>query len=97
MKQEFTLAWEKMWYQHKKTKDALNMFAYAKKDSHALKEESREYEKIKQKEPKPTKPNEKQSYSKGQKVGLILGPLLFVLTLLFFHPEELSSEGRLIL
>lgn len=99
MKQGFTLAWEKMWHQHRKTKDVLNVFAYAKKDSNALKKESSDYEQLKQKEVKPIKPkrNEKKPYTRGQQVGLILGPLLFVLILLFFHPEGLSSEGRLIL
>lgn len=32
-----------------------------------------------------------------KKLGLILGPLLFALTLLFFHPESLSKEGVAIL
>ena len=97
MRQGITLAWEKMWHQHRKTKDILNVFAYAKKSSKALKEESSEYEEQKQKKNKPVKPNEKKSYSRAQQVGLLLGPLLFVLTLLLFHPEGLSSEGRLIL
>ncbi|KGA97141.1 anion transporter [Alkalihalobacillus alcalophilus ATCC 27647 = CGMCC 1.3604] len=99
MKQSFSLAWEKMWQQHNKTKDALNVFAYAKKSSNALKKESSEHEQLKQKEIKPVKPkpDEKKPYTRGQLVGLLLGPLLFLLTLLFFHPEGLSSEGRLIL
>ncbi|RLL46897.1 SLC13/DASS family transporter [Oceanobacillus piezotolerans] len=97
MKQGFTLTWEKMWHQHRKTKDALNVFAYAKKGSNALKKEATDYDSVKQKEVKPEKPNEKKPYSRGQQVGLILGPLLFALTLLFFHPEGLSSEGRLVL
>src|SRR5690606_1056015 len=33
-------------------------------------------------------------YSRPQLVGLILGPLLFVLTLLFFSPEGLSPQGK---
>lgn len=97
MKQGFTLAWEKMWHQHRKTKDILNVFAYAKKGSNALKKESNDYEQLKQKEIKPIKPNENKPYSRGQQVGLILGPLLFVLTLLFFYPGGLSSEGRFVL
>lgn len=32
-----------------------------------------------------------------KKVGLILGPLLFVITLLWFHPEGLSKEANAIL
>lgn len=38
-----------------------------------------------------------RSYSPAQLVGLIVGPLLFFLTLLFFKPEGLSSEGVAIL
>src|SRR5699024_5583040 len=37
------------------------------------------------------------SYSTAQKVGLFLGPLLFILTLLFFQPADLSKEGVAIL
>ena len=33
----------------------------------------------------------------SKKVGLILGPLLFALTLVFFHPEGLSKEANAIL
>lgn len=38
-----------------------------------------------------------RSYSTAQKIGLILGPSLFILTLLFFTPEGLLYEGRAIL
>ncbi|KPH76468.1 SLC13 family permease [Oceanobacillus caeni] len=41
--------------------------------------------------------NKKPAYKPAQKVGLILGPLLFLLTLLFFHPEGLSPEARSVL
>src|SRR5690606_31765427 len=37
------------------------------------------------------------SYKKSQLIGLILGPVLFVLTLLFFNPADLSAEGVAIL
>ncbi|PTE42846.1 C4-dicarboxylate ABC transporter [Staphylococcus equorum] len=40
---------------------------------------------------------EKKSYNSGQLIGLILGPLLFVLTLLFLQPEGLSSKGIFVL
>lgn len=33
----------------------------------------------------------------AKKIGLILGPLLFLITLLFFHPEGLSAEANAIL
>jgi solute carrier family 13 (sodium-dependent dicarboxylate transporter), member 2/3/5 len=32
-----------------------------------------------------------------ERIGLILGPLLFLLTLLFFHPEGLSQEANAVL
>ncbi|MEZ7173016.1 DASS family sodium-coupled anion symporter [Sporosarcina sp. OR05] len=38
-----------------------------------------------------------RSYSPAQLVGLIVGPLLFFITLLFFKPEGLSPEGVAIL
>ncbi|MEO1260605.1 MAG: DASS family sodium-coupled anion symporter [Bacteroidota bacterium] len=39
----------------------------------------------------------KPIFTKTQKTGLVLGPVLFLVTLLFFHPEELSDEGRAVL
>ena len=38
-----------------------------------------------------------RSYNFAQKLGLILGPLSFILILLLFTPEGLSSEGRAVL
>lgn len=38
-----------------------------------------------------------RSYSPAQFIGLILGPVLFLLTLLFFKPEGLTPEGLAIL
>lgn len=38
-----------------------------------------------------------QGYTMPRVIGLILGPVLFVLTLLFFAPEDLSVEGRSVL
>lgn len=38
-----------------------------------------------------------QSYSRPQLVGLLLGPALFLLTVLFFSPEGLSDQGKLVL
>lgn len=41
--------------------------------------------------------NHRRSYKPAQRIGLILGPVLFILTLLFFSPEGLSKEGLAIL
>jgi len=38
-----------------------------------------------------------KSYTNSQFIGLILGPLLFMITLLFFQPADLSKEGVAIL
>src|SRR5699024_2080426 len=40
---------------------------------------------------------DKRSYKFVQKLGLIHGPLLFVLILLIFTPEELNPEARAVL
>lgn len=32
-----------------------------------------------------------------KRIGIILGPLLFVLTIYFFNPEDLSKEGIAVL
>lgn len=42
-------------------------------------------------------PYHKPSYSMAQWIGLILGPLLFIVTLLFLKPEDLSYQGVYVL
>jgi solute carrier family 13 (sodium-dependent dicarboxylate transporter), member 2/3/5 len=42
-------------------------------------------------------PKKDPSYTPVQLTGLLLGPLLFALTLLFFSPEGLSDSGRAVL
>lgn len=41
--------------------------------------------------------NNKRSYKPAQLAGLIAGPLFFILTLVFFSPEGLSTEGQAVL
>ncbi len=41
--------------------------------------------------------DKKTSYSQAQRIGLCLGPTLFMLTLLFFAPAGLSFEARAVL
>lgn len=40
-----------------------------------------------------SKSKKKKPFSAGQLIGLILGPLLFLLTLLFFHPQDLPWKA----
>nr|WP_260578916.1 DASS family sodium-coupled anion symporter [Halomonas populi] len=44
-----------------------------------------------------SKPPRPPAYTTPQKVGLILGPALFAFVLMFFHPADLSLEGRMVL
>ncbi|UXV55063.1 SLC13 family permease [Staphylococcus aureus] len=44
-----------------------------------------------------SKSKKKKPFSAGQLIGLILGPLLFLLTLLFFHPQDLPWKGVYVL
>ncbi|MGM0901272.1 MAG: SLC13 family permease [Bacillota bacterium] len=97
MKQSFSLAWGRMWQQHSKTKDALNVFAYAEKSGNTLKKEAIEYDQPIQKDMNSKPGKEKPSYTRGKLIGLLLGPLLFALILLFFHPENLALEGKYVL
>jgi len=41
--------------------------------------------------------SDSRPYSRAQTVGLLLGPFLFAITLLFFDPEGLSYEARAVL
>ncbi|MTH54938.1 DASS family sodium-coupled anion symporter [Bacillus mangrovi] len=80
-----TALWDSMWRVHDKTKQLL-LFAIP-----GSTEKAAAGRKTNQSiEPEP------RSYKRGQLIGLILGPLLFLLSVLFFSPEELSSEGRMV-
>jgi sodium-dependent dicarboxylate transporter 2/3/5 len=48
-------------------------------------------------EPTGNKRGPRGGYTPARLVGLVLGPLLFLVTLLFFDPEGLSSEGVAVL
>ncbi|OMI27307.1 anion transporter [Bacillus haynesii] len=81
-------AWDMLWRSHREAKRLL-LFAMpvrAGKDA-GLKIKSEQT----MKEEKPP------SYKTPQKIGLLLGPALFFAVLLFFFPEGLSYEGRMVL
>ncbi|MED4127765.1 MULTISPECIES: SLC13 family permease [Shouchella] len=92
------LTWNRLWEQSERTKDLLNIFSYANKSSAALKKEAVEHkEKQQKKTVNPDGGNDKKPYSRAQLVGLLLGPLLFVLTIVFFEPAGLSGDGQRVL
>lgn len=83
--------WNWMWEKHDQAKDMLRFFAkpgsQPKQVDQDRAEDAGTYdERIK-----------KKSYNKPQLIGLILGPLLFILTMLFFNPEGLTPEAKAIL
>ncbi|MGM0896748.1 MAG: SLC13 family permease [Bacillota bacterium] len=83
--------WNWMWEKHDQAKDMLRFFAkpgsQIKPDDRDRAEDAGTYdERFK-----------KKSYNTPQLIGLILGPLLFILTMLFFNPEGLSPEAKAIL
>ncbi|MFK3939909.1 SLC13 family permease [Alkalihalobacillus sp. NPDC078783] len=91
--------WQSLWQSHRQTKRLLNVFSY-QKDATARNVTSQQTQERTDKAPKqdPTKePDEKRPYKTPQLIGLILGPLLFLFTLLFFQPDGLSFEGKAVL
>lgn len=94
--------WQELWRQHKRTKKLLNIFSLHKSVTKKEKDEDRNTKVAAEED--ATQPHSRKSgeqppkpYSRAQMVGLILGPALFILTMLFFQPEGLSPEGKAVL
>lgn len=82
--------WNWMWEKHDQAKDTFKLFANptsAIKNDRDRAEDAGSYDERKK----------KRSYNTPQLIGLFLGPLLFVLTLLFFNPDGLPPEAKAIL
>src|SRR5690625_3488958 len=88
----YTSTWDRLWEMHYDTKDKLMFFIKpnAKKNNGSSNERKGNSSTGGSNFTPP-------SYTTAQKMGLIIGPLLFILTLLFFQPEGLSNEGQAIL
>ncbi|MBM0065736.1 SLC13 family permease [Alkalicoccobacillus gibsonii] len=92
--------WQSLWQSHRQTKRLLNVFAYQKDSAARQRTKQNSGEGADNQAPKPNsnkEPKEKKPYKTPQLVGLILGPVLFLLTLLFFQPDGLSFEGKAVL
>ena len=89
-------AWNWLWDKHDEIKDMFSFFVRPKKSSKKTSlvrgSKSDLY-----KSNKDRNNGDKRSYKFVQKLGLILGPLLFVLILLIFTPEGLNPEARAVL
>jgi solute carrier family 13 (sodium-dependent dicarboxylate transporter), member 2/3/5 len=91
--------WQGLWRSHDQTKNLLNFFSYKKDIEKARKNNGQSKQATNTGGPsgKPENEYNKKSYSTAQIVGLILGPLLFLLTMLFFSPEGLTPEAKAVL
>ncbi|UYO73606.1 DASS family sodium-coupled anion symporter [Halomonas qinghailakensis] len=83
--------WEMLWHSHDQVKNLLMCALPASGAGRSASNTSGEQQGTGDKPPTPP------AYTKPQKVGLVLGPMLFAFVLLFFHPAELSVEGRMVL
>lgn len=86
------VTWNWLWDKHDQVKELFSFFAKPN--------ESRRKQNSSDKNKDTTNNNNgnnNRTYRTAQLIGLILGPLLFIITLLFFTPENLSQEGRAIL
>ncbi|WP_441007542.1 SLC13 family permease [Thalassobacillus devorans] len=85
-----TAVWKRMWVLHHEAKNLMK-FSVSGNNSQ-WDTESAESTRHKQEGDEPP-----SGFDPRQKIGLWLGPLLFLLTLLFVKPESLSAEGVAIL
>ncbi|WP_017726558.1 SLC13 family permease [Halalkalibacterium ligniniphilum] len=87
-----------LWHSHEQVKRLLLFAIPTKKNAEALRKESNSNESASNSPNDPGQEgNEPSPYKTHQKIGLLLGPILFTLTLLFFSPEGLSSQGLAVL
>ncbi|NEU29466.1 DASS family sodium-coupled anion symporter [bacterium LRH843] len=101
MKEMVSGVWQGLWSSHRQTKKLLNVFSYKKNISEAEKiRQVKVQDQTKNQGQHPNKQDNednKSAYSRAQLIGLILGPLLFILTMFFFSPEGMSPEARAVL
>jgi len=83
--------WESLWHSHEQVKNLLMCALPTSGAGRSAPHASGEQQHTGSKPPKPP------AYTKAQKIGLVLGPMLFAFVLLFFHPTDLSIEGRMVL
>jgi sodium-dependent dicarboxylate transporter 2/3/5 len=89
-----TTVWNQLWQSHSNIKQMFSLSPSLRDEKVPEEQETSVRNKS---NPKDQKPNRKPTFSKSKLSGLLLGPSLFVLILLFFSPEGLSFEGRAVL
>jgi len=99
MREMASNVWQGLWRSHRQTKSLLNVFAYKKNGTHVTRNIETKVN-LKVDSPPPQKPDNQETikaYTKPQLIGLILGPLLFILTMFLFSPEGMSPEAKAVL
>src|SRR5690625_3535371 len=94
-----TATWDWLWDEHYQMKDLLSFFVKPNASKMGTKADSVTASGSSSIPSQKSGNNgdNKRDYKTAQLFGLILGPLLFLLILLFFTPEGLSYEGRAVL
>ncbi|MEK5186495.1 SLC13 family permease [Solibacillus sp. FSL W7-1324] len=87
----FSTTWNRLWEMHDQVKDMFTFFIKPNSSKVVSKGVTGNYQNENSGNGGGYTP---RSYTTAQMVGLFLGPLLFILTLLFFQPEGLSTEAR---
>lgn len=88
----FAMTWSWLWEKHDQVKDLFHFFVRPNEANIGS-----GGERVRKTSSNGNGGNHKRNYSQLQKIGLFAGPILFIITLLFFQPEALSMEGRAIL
>lgn len=89
----FSSTWNRLWYMHDQVKDLFRFFFNPNTAEMASGGGGGQKVGVEN----AGGGRDPRSYSPAQLIGLVLGPLLFFITLLFFKPEGLSPEGVAIL
>lgn len=92
-----TATWDWLWEKHDQVKDIFRFFA---KPGETVEKEKRKHAAASNSGgggDHDHNPKDRRTYSKAQLIGLITGPLLFLIILFTFSPEGLSQEGVAIL
>ncbi|WP_339173710.1 DASS family sodium-coupled anion symporter [Solibacillus sp. FSL R5-0691] len=87
----FSTTWNRLWEMHDQVKDMFTFFIKPNSSKVVSKGVTGNHQNENSGNGGGYTP---RSYTTAQMVGLFLGPLLFILTLLFFQPEGLSTEAR---
>lgn len=88
----FSSTWNRLWDWHDQVKDLFVLFIKPNSSKMASGKQTDKAEN--EANGDGGKDQRRRSYTTAQLIGLILGPLFFILTLLFFNPGDLSPEAK---